>query len=201
MDIKIFVRVLLTKRWNTPTGALTNPKNFDLTTNIESLGVKPLYAEPSNDTSSLCDPSVTLVYMTALLENCPYGSVEDTVLNSIFEILSGKEQAKENINKISVGNIFNQQSRNFKFNHRVWIMLHVKTSNLQEMAKRYIWRNFGTSKWYLQDGTRLSFTKIHQKWKFYPTILYVVQLILRLKYSLIIISIMTALTNYDDILD
>ena len=65
--------------------------------------------------------------MTALLENCPYGSVEDRVLNTIFKILSGEEQAKENINKISVGNIFNQQSRNFKFNHRVEIMLHVKT--------------------------------------------------------------------------
>ena len=131
--------------------------------NPESLGVNPLYVEPSNDTSSLCDPSVTLVYMTALLENCPYGSVEDRVLNTIFEILSGKEQAKENINKISVGNIFNQQSRNFKFNHRVEIILHVKTSNLREMAKRYIWRHIGTSRWNLNDGTRVSFTKIHQK--------------------------------------
>ena len=104
--------------------------------NLESLGAKPLYAEPSNDTSSLCDPSVTLVYMTALLENCPYGSVvEDTVLNTIFEILSGKEQAKENINKISVGNIFNQQSHNFNFNHRVEITLHVKTSTYRKWPR------------------------------------------------------------------
>ena len=121
------------------------------------------YVAPSIDSSSLSDPSVTLVYMTALLENCPYGSVEDGVLNNIFEILSSKEQVKQNICKINVGNIFNQQSRNFKFNHRVEIILHVKTSNLREMAKRYIWRHIGTSRWNLNDGTRVSFTKIHQK--------------------------------------
>ena len=86
------------------------------------------------------------------------------MLNNIFEILSSKEQVKQNtISTTDVGNIFNQQSRNLKFNHRVEIILHVKTSNLREMAKRYIWRHIGTSRWNLNDGTRVSFTKIHQK--------------------------------------
>ena len=41
------------------------------------------------------------------------------MLNDILEILSSKEQAKQNNTKIDVGNIFDQQSRNLKFNHQV----------------------------------------------------------------------------------
>ena len=41
--------------------------------------------------------------MTVLLEDCPNGTVEEQILNSIFEILESKEQVKKSIKKMVIG--------------------------------------------------------------------------------------------------
>ena len=110
------------------------------------------------------ESSSELIYITASLKNSPHCRVDTTCQNSIFKILDSKEHLLRNIMKGKVEEIRATGANEGKYEHEVSMSIQVKTENLWEPARTYIWKHLGNScSWKLQDGTEVSFVKIHRK--------------------------------------
>ena len=72
--------------------------------------------------------------------------------------------------KILTNNIANIEyaylsSREFKknFKHTIGLAISVRTSNLWEGARNYIWKHIGRDTWTLRNGAEVNMVRIHQK--------------------------------------
>ena len=86
-----------------------------------------------------------LVYITASLKNSPHCRVDTSCQNSIFKILDSKEHLLRNIMKGKVEDIRATGSNDGKSEHEVSMSIHVRTENLWEPARTYIWKHLGNS--------------------------------------------------------
>ena len=104
------------------------------------------------------------VNVTASLQYSPHKTVDDGTLESILGIVNNKDHLRRNIHDVTIGNIRNRQMwRSSNYEHEVEFTVLVLKNSLWESARSYLWKNLGTSTWTLNDGTELSFKKIHQK--------------------------------------
>ena len=104
-----------------------------------------------------------IVYATAVLENSPDSQVTRSHIDSLSKIIDCKEHLQRNIEDFKFGKLSSWELGNKMFDHQIQVTLKVKTTQLWESPRGYLWRHLGTSTWTLQDGTSVSLIKIHQK--------------------------------------
>ena len=120
---------------------------------IESVQVN----ESSN--TKLADKGV--VYATVVIENSPSSKIQN--VSMVGEIIDCKDHLKRNILDIKFGKLRSWSSENARFRHEVPAVLQVDTRSLWESSRTYNRKHLGNDSWTLQDGTIVSFLRIHHK--------------------------------------
>ena len=108
-------------------------------------------------------PTSVVVYATAVLENCPYSKVNSNHIDSLSNIIDSKDQLQSTIEDFKFGNITTWEYGINKFKHQIGVILDVKTAQLWESARGYLFKHLGTSTWTLNDGTEVNLIRIHQR--------------------------------------
>ena len=103
------------------------------------------------------------VYGTAVIENCTSKKVDNSIFNPLFGIIDSKDHMKVNVSQIKVVKVKTISQDGGKFRHEIDIVFTVNSRRLVDTPKSYLWKNLGCSNWTLGDGSRVWFTKIHQK--------------------------------------
>ena len=70
---------------------------------------------------------------------------------------------RRNMIQVQFGKMQNTEDQNNLYRHEIQTIFKVKTSQLWENARTYLWKHLGTSSWSIGSGTKVSFTRIHIK--------------------------------------
>ena len=81
---------------------------------------------------------------------------------SVFSIMDSKDHLKRNIAKATVVST-KSSVENSTNKHEMEMIVLVHTHSLWEHPRNYLSKHLGSSQWTLQDGSKVSFSKIHQK--------------------------------------
>ena len=128
--------------------------------------VKVTDESPPNDSigaTTSREASTAVVYATAVFKNSPVNQLTRNNMNSLSDIIDSKEHLQRNIENFKFGNVSTWKAENQKFDHQMQVILEVKTVQLWESARGYLWKHLGTSLWPLHDGTEVSLVRIHQR--------------------------------------
>ena len=150
-----------------------NTSNNDLNKDVPENDIEAgLVASEENSVPTGCKlidtfirPEVVDIYGTVIIENSPFQAFVQEQLNSLVRFLTAKEHLKKNIMNIDVNPLssreFNEGSGTFK--HTVGLKLSVKTANLWETPRSYIFRHVGQDCWKRGNGSNVNVVGIHQK--------------------------------------
>ena len=108
---------------------------------------------------------IVSIHATASLVNSPCNKVDTACQHSVFALMDSKDHLKRNIVKGKAEHIRSRPDDNCngKFKHEIDMVIEVRTNSLWEPARTYIWKHLGNSSWTFNDGTEVSFIKIHRK--------------------------------------
>ena len=71
---------------------------------------------------------------------------------------------KLNVVKVRVVDVKTWQGLDSKYRHELEMHIYVNTARLWDTPRQYLWKHLGScGDWTLQDGTKISFVRIHQK--------------------------------------
>ena len=107
-------------------------------------------------------PTVVTINATAIIDNSPNEVLTNEDISSIVKILRNKEHLASNIVNIEYSYLSTREFRQ-KFKHTVGLAIFVKTCNLWEGARSYIFRHIGRDTWTLRNGSEVNILRIHQK--------------------------------------
>ena len=144
-------------------------KNSDRKDNFEAVkenfdDVKAIASMSSQSEESVrARPAVETVFATAVISHSLSSQVTDRDINNLLRIVRRKEHLNQNIVSVDIGSVKSYNEKGNKFEHNVQMMIHVKTVNLWESSRSYIYHHMGKDIWDLQDGTEISLRRIHQK--------------------------------------
>ena len=108
-------------------------------------------------------PEESIIHAEVSFDNSPNASLSQADLKFLEEIIFRLNHMRNNICRLDYGEYFTSKLRNQKFKHKLEIKLMVKTKNLWENARSYIWKHFGQHEWQHKDGTKLTMNRIHMK--------------------------------------
>ena len=136
---------------------------------------KPAEAENENVAVETIDEPVkdlgilpeVVVLATVVIEDSYKNKLEQADLLAVQELILRERHLKENIVKLELGQYFTKELRQ-GFKHSLQIILTVKTGNLWESPRGYIWKFLGKDEWTRKDGSRVTFNRIHSKQVFSP---------------------------------
>ena len=101
-------------------------------------------------------PSVETVFATAVISHSNSSQVTNSDVNYLLRIIRSKEHLNQNILSVDLGSVQSFREDGSKFEHKVQVMVHVKTINLWENSRSYIYHHLGKDIWTLRDGTEVS---------------------------------------------
>ena len=105
------------------------------------------------------------VNATVTIENSVNEVFSKGDFKSIENIVFAAKHLRENIvNLEAAGEMSSRQSRNGRFKLMLNLKLLVKTRNLWENPRSYIFKHLGQRKWAKEDGTRMNISRIHVKY-------------------------------------
>ena len=107
-------------------------------------------------------PPVVIVHAIAVLDDSPNDTLTDDEFRSLTKILRNKDHLINNIANIEYSHLSTKELRG-KFKHTVGLVIFVKTCNLWEGARNYLWKHIGRDTWTLRNGTEINIVRIHQK--------------------------------------
>ena len=107
-------------------------------------------------------PAVVTINATAIIDDSPNEVLTNEDISSIVKILRNKEHLASNIVNIEYSYLSTREFRQ-KFKHTVGLAIFVKTCNLWEGARSYIFRHIGRDIWTLRNGSEVNILRIHQK--------------------------------------
>ena len=81
---------------------------------------------------------------------------------SLAKILGNKDHLVNNIANFEYSYLSSKELRS-KFKHTVGLVIFVKTCNLWEGGRSYIWKHLGRDTWTLRNGSEVNIVRIHQK--------------------------------------
>ena len=108
-------------------------------------------------------PEVATIFATAVITNSKSSQVTSADIGALSSILKSKDHLCRNISYLNYGNLRAFRLDNGNYEHSVQIEIDVKTSNLWESARSYIFHHLGRDVWTLNDDARISMIRIHQK--------------------------------------
>ena len=139
-------------------------KNNDVNDNLDVKTITTETKELSTEKEWIpARPSVETVFVTAVISHSSSSQVTDSDINYLLRIIRSKEHLNQNIISVDLGSVQSFKENSSKFEHKVQLMVHVKTINLWENSRSYIYHHSGKDIWTLRDGTEVSLRRIHQK--------------------------------------
>ena len=99
-----------------------------------------------------------IVYATAVIDN----SMEND-FNSLEKLVYREKHLKENISSVQFEEYISRENRNGRFKHYVEMRLSVRTSNLWDGPRSYVYRHFGQTEWSKGNGVKVTVNRIHVK--------------------------------------
>ena len=108
-------------------------------------------------------PEIVNIYGTACIENSPFECVAQEELDSMMRFIMSKEHLKLNILHVEFSNLSTRQLNGGRFNHIIGLKLSVKTTNLWETPRSYVYRHIGQDTWERGNGSSIRISRIHQK--------------------------------------
>ena len=78
-------------------------------------------------------------------------------------IVFGQNHLKGNISKLEFGQHFSRKFGQTDFKHSIELRIIVRTHNLWENARSYIWKHLGQFEWSTKDGAKVMLNRIHVK--------------------------------------
>ena len=106
---------------------------------------------------------VVLIYGAATVDNSPFNSFAQEELDSVVRFITDKDHMKKNISHIEWKHISTRINEDSSFQHIIGVTLTVKTSNLWETPRSYIYRHIGQDSWHRGNGSKITIRRIHQK--------------------------------------
>ena len=107
-------------------------------------------------------PPVVMIHATAVIDDSPNAAFTNDDINSLGKIIGSKDHLVNNDANFNYSYLSTKELRT-KFKHTVGLVIHVKTCNLWEGARSYIWKHLGQDTWTLRNGSEVNIVKIHQK--------------------------------------
>ena len=107
-------------------------------------------------------PPIVIVYATAMIEDSPYVTLVAEELDSLSRFIASKEHLLRNIADVEFVHLSSRELRS-KYKHTVEVKIHVRTANLWEGARKYVWKHLGDDTWTRTNGTKMNLVRIHQK--------------------------------------
>ena len=108
-------------------------------------------------------PEIVNFYGTACIENSPFECVAQEELDSMMRFIMSKEHLKLNILHVEFSNLSTRQLNGGRFNHIIGLKLSVKTTNLWETPRSYVYRHIGQDTWQRGNESSIRISRIHQK--------------------------------------
>ena len=107
---------------------------------------------------------VITIYATAVVEDSPNATLANDELESIYRFIASKDHLVKNISAAQACHVSSREFRNSKFKHTLDVKIFVKTANLWEGARNFIWLHLGSGNiWSRGNGLKITLVKIHQK--------------------------------------
>ena len=103
------------------------------------------------------------VFGTAVFENCPDGILSDEYFVSLQKFIFSETHLQSNIADVKFQPGSSRQSSDRQYIHTVAVEIIVKTANLNEPPRAYIFKHLGKSDWLRGNKTRITLEQIHLK--------------------------------------
>ena len=107
-------------------------------------------------------PIVT-INATAVIADSPNAVLTSDEIDSIMRFLTNRDHLQRNIRNVDYEYLSSDPLRNCKFKHTVGLKIDVKTENLWEGPRSYLWKHVGQDLWSRGNGSVISVVRIHQK--------------------------------------
>ena len=118
----------------------------------------------ANDNSKKGGESeIATIFATAVISNSNSSQVTPENISALSSILKNKDHLCRNISYLNYRSHGTLRLSNGNYEHSVQIEMDVKTGNLWESARSYIYHHLGRDVWTLNDGPSISILRIHQK--------------------------------------
>ena len=125
---------------------------------------KELGTMETNETEATTKiPEIVMIHATAIFDDSPNETLTRDEIESLGRFIHCKEHLERNIESFQYSNLSTRAFRNSKFKHTVQVMIKVKTANLWEGSRNYVWKHLGSDTWTRANGTKISLVRIHQK--------------------------------------
>ena len=108
-------------------------------------------------------PEIVIIHGTVIIEKSPFNLLAQEEIDSITRFIMQKEHMKKNITNIEYNLLPSRNSECGLFRHTISLRLSVKTLNLWETPRSYVFRHVGQDTWERGNGSEIRITKIHQK--------------------------------------
>ena len=108
-------------------------------------------------------PAVVQISAIGIFEDSPNRDLGRDAVASLFKLIKHKEHLENNVENIEWKHLSSREFRDNRFKHTFEIVIHVKTANLWEGARAYLWKHIGGETWTRGNGTVISLAKMHQK--------------------------------------
>ena len=107
-------------------------------------------------------PIVT-IHATAVIADSPNAALTSDEIDSLMRFLTNRDHLQRNISNIAYEYLCSEPLRNCKFKHTVGLKIDVRTENLWEGPRSYLWKHVGQDLWSRGNGSVISVARIHQK--------------------------------------
>ena len=108
-------------------------------------------------------PAIETVFATAVISHSSSSQVTNDEINYLLRIIRSKEHLNQNITSVDLGSVQSYKENGNKFEHKIQLMVHVKTINLWENSRSYIHHHLRKDIWNLRDGKEVALRRIYQK--------------------------------------
>ena len=109
-------------------------------------------------------PEFVTIFATAILEDSPYENLDQEEIESVYRFVTSNDHLVKNISNVEINYLSSRHLRNSKYKYTIEVKIKVKTANLWEGPRSYIWRHLGNENtWARGNGTKINLVSIHQK--------------------------------------
>ena len=84
-------------------------------------------------------------------------------VESLIRFLTNRDHLQRNIKNIEYSYLSSGELLNGKYKHTLGLKIEVKTENLWEGPRSYLWKHIGQDTWSRGNGTVINVVRIHQK--------------------------------------
>ena len=143
-----------------PAASAVAPLNHFLTPSVPPPPLVPAVSLKAVEDEVLQEESEVKVCATGIFENCPDPTLEEDYFVSMKKFILSETHLQSNISNVSIVPISSRLSSPRLYIHTVSVEMTVKTANLWEPPRAYVYKHLGKSDWLRGNKTRITLVKI-----------------------------------------